>query len=315
MSIKVHGGRKMGLDDFYKKNIPRKWSELSYAGEKRVPPGEEPASGYWPTIYLKRTERGQFLDHKGEPIAFKIRYPDSFIDFENEQLEIVKKTLQNITEEQIMIAKYWGFGGKPTKQWTPIIDRLIDTYDILAPRAGRILAAVQGGLNDAFVVTWFFKFLWKIPRTNQLDKRLTTIICTPEHPSYPSGHASIAGCAQIILSYYFPTEADRLKELAEECAVSRLYGGVHYPIDNDEGLRLGRHIGELVVAALKEQRDNTQSQIDFNINEDRNAVLPPPPYKQVIPFPDNQNCGSKVFSNNTQVEEISNFMKEIREKN
>ncbi len=89
-------------------------------------------------------------------------------------MEVARRTLKHLTPNQVLIAKYWGTG-PPTKQWTPIIDILIDTYGINAPRAARILGAA----------------------------------------------------------------------LAEECTVSRLYAGVHFPIDNEEGLRLGRQLERL----------------------------------------------------------------------
>lgn len=278
----------------HQRNIPRKWSQLSYAGEKRVPPSEDPTAGSWPTYFLKRNEQGRFTNSKGEVISFKIRQPDFSIDFEGEQLEIVKETLKNITQHQIKIAKYWG-EGPATKQWTPIIDILIDTYNISAPKAARILAATQGALSDAFVVAWYFKFLWEIPRPNQLDQNLDTVLCTPDHPSYPSGHATVAGCAQVVLSYFFKPEESRLNELAEECALSRLYAGVHYPIDNDQGLKLGRQIGEIVVSILRNQYDLDSDSIDYEIVENRNAELPPPPYVQAIPHDRKIKCSSKVI--------------------
>lgn len=276
------------------KNVPRRWSELSYAGVSRVPAADEPVSGSWPTYFLKRNAEGQFINQKGNPIAFKIRCPDFSIDFEGEQLQIVKYTLAHLTNHQIEVAKYWG-DGPATKQWTPIIDILIDTYRVSAPRAARILAAVQAGINDAFVVTWYFKYLWNIARPNQLDQHLATLLCTPNHPSYPSGHSVMAGCSQVILSYFFEKEAERLKELAEECAVSRLYAGVHFPIDNEEGLRLGRQIGEIAVAVLKEEYDSYSAQIDYPLIKYGPAILPPPPYKQVIPYPRQLKCDSKVI--------------------
>jgi hypothetical protein len=39
--------------------------------------------------------------------------------------------------------------------------------------------------------------------------------------------------------------------MAEECANSRLYGGIHYPMDNSKGLQLGRAIGDNVNKRLK----------------------------------------------------------------
>lgn len=279
------------------KNIPREWSKLSYAGEERVPNAEDPKAGSWTTFFLKRDKYGKFIDNKGEKIAFNIQQPDSSIDFEGKQLDIVKETLKNITRKQIKIAKYWG-DGPATKQWTPIIDILIDTYNVSAPKAARILACVNGAFNDAFVVAWYFKYLWEIARPNQLDQNLATVLCTPRHPTYPSGHATVAGCAEVVLSYFFNPESNKLKELAQECAISRLYAGVHFPIDNEQGLALGRQIGELVVEILKQQYDKDLNRIDYNIVGYKDAKLIPPPYKQAIPYYRDMKCKSLVIGDN-----------------
>lgn len=264
-------------------NIPRKWSELSYAGEKRVPLGIDPTAGSWPLYYFKRLHRGKFATLNGTPIAFEIQNPNNF-NYEVE-LQIVKDALDNLTPITKESAIYWG-DGPATKQWTPIIDRLIDTYGLSPVRAARVLAVVQAGINDAFVIAWHYKYLWDVARPNQLDQELLTFICTPKFPGYPSGHSVISGTAEVILSYFFPPEADRLKELAEEDSISRLFGGVHFLSDITEGLRLGRQIGRLVVDIVSKQSDSEQSHIDDPILADRNAVLPPPPYAQVIPFPE-----------------------------
>ena len=66
------------------------------------------------------------------------------------------------------------------------------------------------------------------------------------------------GCAEVILSYFFPPESARLKNIMEQCAQSRLYAGVHFKVDNDEGLRLGGQIGGgIVVRVLRAQHLNT----------------------------------------------------------
>lgn len=105
----------------------------------------------------------------------------------------------------------------------------------------------------------------QIARPNQFDQDLATILSTPLYPSYPSVHAAVAGCAQNVLSYFFEGESQRLKELAEECAKSRLYAGVNFPIDNEQGLRLGRQIGDIVVSILDMQYDGEYSRIDYPI--------------------------------------------------
>jgi hypothetical protein len=37
--------------------------------------------------------------------------------------------------------------------------------------------------------------------------------------------------------------------MAEEAAISRLYGGIHYQSDNEVGLKLGRRVGQVAVEA------------------------------------------------------------------
>ncbi|NGQ96601.1 vanadium-dependent haloperoxidase [Brevibacillus sp. SYP-B805] len=269
-----------------------RWSKLPYAGEKKPPTDPvDPLAGSWSTYFIRLDRSGAIRDRNGRRVKLSIRDPNSIRW--DEQLKIVQKTLKKLTKQQIRVAKYWGTG-VATKQFTPIIDRLIDTYGISPARAARILAAVQAGINDALVVTWFYKYRWDVARPNQLDPKLTTILCTPRFPAYVSGHSAVAGCAQVILSYFFPGESKRLKQLAEECAKSRLYAGVHFPIDNEQGLRVGRQIGKIVVAELRKERNAKSQPIDVPIQENRKAKLPPPPYSQVIPFRFNERCQSKV---------------------
>ncbi len=264
------------------KKLLKKWSELPYAGESKLPSGIDPTAGSWPLYFIKRNRNGNFTTLDGKIIRFAIQHPKN-IDFFKE-LTNVKQVLDNITLEQRQVAEYWG-DGPATKQWTPIIDRLLDTYNLSPAQSARIIAAVQTGINDAFVITWYYKYLWEVPRPNQMDLKLYTVICTPKFPTYPSGHSVISGTAEVILSYFFPSEAERLKALAEENSISRLYGGVHFPSDLSEGLRLGRQIGRLVVDILRNQQDINHKTIDVPSTEDLHANLNPPPYNQVIPYP------------------------------
>ncbi|RDY70959.1 phosphatase PAP2 family protein [Halobacillus sp. SY10] len=281
------------------------WTDLPYAGESRPPStneGVEFEAGKWKTYFIEHSRRHGFKTLDGTPIRLAIKDPKT-IDWPRE-LKVVKETLAHLTADQRKIAVYWG-EGPASKQWVPIVDRLIDTYGVEAPRAARILGAVFSGMNDAFVVCWSLKYRWLVPRPNQLDPQLRTVICTPKHPSYPSGHATISGAAEIILSYFFPAERRKLRELAEEDARSRLYAGVHFPVDNDEGLRLGRQIGHIVVEELK--KDYVEGRrLDQPFTEYRNADIYPSDYRQAIPFRFDQKCGSLLLDS-TDNEESSPY--------
>ncbi|RXJ02029.1 phosphatase PAP2 family protein [Anaerobacillus alkaliphilus] len=261
--------------------IPR-WSKYNAGSLNPV----EPNGGSWPLHFFNRNWKNQWTDLDGELVSFKIRNPGT-IDFMGEQLETVKNTQKNLTDEQKEIANYFGFG-PPTKQWTPVIDRLIDTYNVNPNRAARILAATNAAINDAMVIAWQIKYVTDVARPNQIDPELETVLPTPHFPAYPSGHAVVSGCVEVVLGYFFPAERARLREIAEQNALSRLYACVHFPIDNNEGLRLGRQIGQHIVKELKQDRDKNRKIVDQPYTEGKDAVLPPPPWDQAIPFPPNQ---------------------------
>jgi hypothetical protein len=99
----------------------------------------------------------------------------------------------------------------------------------------------------------------------------------PAHPSYPAGHAVIAGACSTVLKAFFdesfvlpsPRVPDRdglaledwtgvplsvggeLNKLASNCSLGRDTAGVHYRQDGEQGLRLGE---QLALAVLKEFR-------------------------------------------------------------
>jgi hypothetical protein len=66
----------------------------------------------------------------------------------------------------------------------------------------------------------------------------------PNFPSYPSGHACSAGAFDGVLASFFPQDRAEFKRIADEQAMSRLYGGIHYRFDNDGGLALGRTVAK-----------------------------------------------------------------------
>ncbi|MFC0525573.1 vanadium-dependent haloperoxidase [Pontibacillus salicampi] len=276
----------------------RLWTSLPYAGETHPPSNPEtPYAGSWSTYFVRRNEDGHFTRLNGSPIDLDIA-PPNVINWEA-QLVKVKRTIRRLTNTEREIAAYWG-SGPATKQWSPIVDILIDTYGVEAPRAARILGALDAGLNDAMVVAWHLKYKWLVARPNQLDQEMVTYICTPRHPTYPSGHATVAGAAEVILRYFFPAEGKRLRQLAEECAASRLFGGVHFPIDNTEGLRLGRQIGSIVTEVLHEERNVENEPIDKPYLDNKHAKLLPPPYEQAIPFDYPDDCQSLVEGQSSQ---------------
>ena len=53
-----------------------------------------------------------------------------------------------------------------------------------------------------------------------------------------------------MLGHFFPQAQTQLDEMANDAAMSRLYGGIHFKSDDDDGLQLGRTVGDLVIDFL-----------------------------------------------------------------
>lgn len=177
------------------------------------------------------------------------------------ELNEVKDVKANLTDAQKSIAQFWAGGAGtalPPGLWNQIAFVYIEGTHQDTPRAARMIAALNAGEADAAIAVWDTKFTYWSPRPLNsmralgIDPAWTSFLPTPIFPSYVSGHAGFSGTAATILSYFFPSEAATFEAKAQEAAMSRLYGGIHYRSDNDVGLDLGHKVGQAVVDRVKQ---------------------------------------------------------------
>ncbi|MEB3198663.1 MAG: phosphatase PAP2 family protein [Candidatus Sericytochromatia bacterium] len=167
-------------------------------------------------------------------------------------LDEVETVGRNLTAEQKAIALKWNLDA-PAAQWNDIIRPLVRAHGLNTPRAARVLGYAHALMADTFITTWRNKYQILLPRPNMADPNFKSFVMTPPHPSYPSGHSSCSMAAAAYLSAVFPEEAARVRAMAEEAAESRLYGGIHYRRDNEDGKQLGQRIAE--AALLRARAD------------------------------------------------------------
>lgn len=169
-------------------------------------------------------------------------------------LKEVKTIRDSLTSEQWRIAEFWADGpgtATPPGHWNQIATDLIRRYPMNELRAARTLALMNMAIMDAGISCWDAKYHYWLLRPSQADPSIKPALALPNFPSYTSGHATFSGAAAEVLSYIFPQQRDHLQALANEAAMSRVYGAIHYRFDGEQGLIAGRAIGGLAIERAK----------------------------------------------------------------
>jgi membrane-associated phospholipid phosphatase len=88
------------------------------------------------------------------------------------------------------------------------------------------------------------------------------LVHAPHDGSFPSGHATVSFACATVLSFYAPRAAPAFYVLAAAIAWSRVYVGVHYPLDVLGGAALGLGIAialRWLTATLRRSRPVTRA--------------------------------------------------------
>ena len=93
------------------------------------------------------------------------------------------------------------------------------------------------------------KYHFNRPRPMQIARSLgigfpNARAVTGNTPSYPSGHSAGSHVLALYLSNLFPSHKQEFLNMAEECGMSRIILGVHFPSDHEAGVSLAKQFYE-----------------------------------------------------------------------
>lgn len=172
-----------------------------------------------------------------------------------QELVTVKETLAAASNEEKAIVVKWA-GGPGTRTppgiWLTLATDYMKANDMPLDSYLEVRALVTMSMADAVIGVFDSKYAYQYKRPNMVDTSIVTIMPTPNHPSYPAGHATISWAAATVLSAYLPGNKAEWEDLAKEASDSRTIGGIHFPSDNAAGTTLGTNIGNQVLDGWRE---------------------------------------------------------------
>ena len=172
------------------------------------------------------------------------------------------------------VARYYA-SVTPVGVFNPVARQLSAARGSTLSENARTFALLNMAISDGAVAVFDTKYhynFWR-PETairftgddgnsrTDPDFSFAPFIVTPCFPSYPSAHGTLSGAAREVLERIFSPATEsitlsnaavpgitlhytKLRQITDDISDARVYGGIHYRFDQDEGSDLGRKVGE-----------------------------------------------------------------------
>ncbi|MDQ2752417.1 MAG: vanadium-dependent haloperoxidase, partial [Bacteroidota bacterium] len=212
--------------------------------------------------------------------------------FYKEALEVYNSGV-NQTKEQNEIANFWDCNPfkvnvkghvmyatkkiSPNGHWENITRLVCTKAKADAMQSAEAYACLSIALADCFISCWDEKYRSVVirPETyiNQyINADWLPTLQTPPFPEYTSGHSIVSATASVVLSKMFgdhfsftdstetefglsPRSFQSFRAAADEAAISRFYGGIHYMAAINTGLDKGFLLGQFIMQNIKTRKD------------------------------------------------------------
>lgn len=216
--------------------------------------------------------------------------------FFTEVMEVYEVS-RRLTGEQKEIAAFWDcnpfvmnqtghvmFATKkisPGGHWMGIADIATRKKGSSMMETAEAFAWVAISLADGFISCWDEKYRSNMVRpetviNKHIDPTWQPLLQTPPFPEYTSGHSVISNAAALALTHLYgpdfaftdsvevefglpPRSFSSFIQAAEEAAVSRLYGGIHYMPAIRNGSEQGKKVGSYIVSRLRTRAEQAST--------------------------------------------------------
>jgi membrane-associated phospholipid phosphatase len=198
------------------------------------------------------------------------------------------------TAEQSQIALFWADGAgteTPPGHWNHIAQQVGAAMGNTMEQNTRLFALLNIAMADAAICAWDAKYIYDFWRpvtairagdtdgnpATAPDPTWSSFIVTPPFPDYVSGHSTISAAAATVLAMFYGTDNisfitgsdfmpgvfrsfSSFSAAADEAAISRVYGGIHFRFASEDGLASGAGIGAWTFTHVLQPKGNRSRQ-------------------------------------------------------
>lgn len=233
-------------------------------------PDLPPIEPYWGEIRTFGLEYTQMCD-----VPLDMEFSDQPTTAFYQQALEVMNVGDDLTPEQREIAEYWLDNltetGTPAGHWLLIQNQMVEHLNLTLDAAAQMYGMTNIAMADAFTACWSLKYrvLLLRPETyiqTVINPRWRPYITTPMFPEYPSGHSIVSAAAAEMLTTLFgqvaftdtskvqfgmaPRSYTSFDAVAQEAAISRIYGGIHFRAAVENGMDMGRCVTERLLERI-----------------------------------------------------------------
>ena len=235
-----------------------------------TPPLFLPALGtQWPQVTPFTMTSGSQFRPSAPPTLGSEEYTTAF----NEVLDLGRNTSATRTVDQTETAFFWRDAAGTSfayGHWNIIAQGVAEDpeQELDLVSEARLFALLNLATADAIISCWDAKYeynFWRPVTAIQAtsDPDWMPLLGTPNFPSHTSGHSTVSSAAAAVLTWQFGSDYeftvgsegladvtrsfDNFEAAAAEAGQSRIYGGIHFQFENQNGLAAGQAVGRYVV--------------------------------------------------------------------
>ena len=244
-----------------------------------TPPGFlPPIHPNWPQVTPFALASGTQFRAPAPPALTSAEYTRNFNEVK--ALGALNSTVR--TADETEIARFWLDGPgttTPPGHWNRIAQDVARAKGTTLAQNARLFALLNIASADAGIVCWDAKYTYDFWRQitairnadtdgnpdTVADPNWTPLVVTPNHPSYPSGHATFSAASATVLASFFGTDNISFTSTSEpplvnvtrsfasfsagarEAARSRVLAGIHWTFDVEQGATSATAVANYVV--------------------------------------------------------------------